>query len=203
MFSHKSAADRESIIDIINYLIGINYLVPTTQREKYIAARRYEPEISAFFKLINWEFRCDVQNEVAYVISPDSAHRRNLDKDETFWMLVLRLLYEEKRGELTFAGCPTATMGEIRQKYEIAGSKFFDGKNKIKIRKLMELAKRYNLADTLDEDIYAEDSRIRLFHSLLYAITAEQTEKLYKEFQNSLSKKEGDLNEMDDENTPD
>lgn len=199
MFSHRGAAERESIIDIINYLIGINYLVPITQREKYLLARRYEPELTSFFQSINWEFRCDSQNEVAYVVSPDSTHRRNMDKEETIWLLVLRLLYEEKRGELSFAGCPITTMAEIRTKYDLAGFRFFDGKNKVRIKKLIEFTKRYNLADALDEDIYAEDCRFRLFHSLLYAITADQAEKLHREIQERIIKKEGDAHEIDDE----
>lgn len=199
MFSHKSAAERESIVNIINYLIGINYLVPTTQRERYLLARRYEPELTTFFQTINWEFRCDSQNEVVYVVSPDSAHRRIMDPEETIWLLMLRLLYEEKRGELSFTGCPSATMGEIRAKYELAGFRFFDGKNKVKIKKLIEFTKRYNLADVLDEDINAEDCRLRLFHSLLYAITAEHAEKLHEEIRERMTKKEGDVHEMDDE----
>lgn len=199
MFSHRSAAEREVIIDIINYLIGTNYIVPLAQREKYLAACRYESDLTSFFQSINWEFRCDSQNEVIYVVSPNSTHRRNMDKEETIWLLILRLLYEEKRGELSFAGCPITTMAEIRAKYDLAGFKFFDGKNKVKIKKLIEFSKRYNLADALDEDIYTEDCRFRLFHSLLYAITAEKAEKLHREIQERIAKKEGNAHEMDDE----
>ncbi|GEM_PF-712091 len=200
MFDDINLPEKEKLVDVINYLLGTNFLISTTEREKYFIARKYEDHLQKFFRSFGWEFRCDTQNEVAFVSSLDAVHRRSLKLEESTWLLVLRLLYEEKRGELSWAECPVATLAEIRTKYEAFNLRLFDGRNKTKLKDLVSLTRRYNLIDQLDEDINSEDCKFRLFHSLIYAVPADGVELIRNKIQKYVAGYAGKeaANEMDE-----
>lgn len=199
MFDDINLPEREKVIDVINYLFAINFLIPITERGKYFTARKYQEYLQRFFCSFGWEFRCDTQNEVVFVNSPDAVHRRHLKLEESTWLLVLRLLYEEKRGELNWAECPVATLAEIRTKYEAFNLPLFEGRNKGKLKELVTLFKRYNLMDQLDEDINSEDCKFRLFHSLIYAVPADEAKVINNRIQKYATRNVGKEVDISDE----
>lgn len=178
MFDDLPLPEKEKVMEVINYLLGTNFLISATERQKYFIARKYENYLQKFFQSFGWTFRCDTQNEVVFVTSPDAVHRRQLKLEESTWLLVLRLIYEEKRGELTWSECPVTTLAEIRSKYEAFNLSLFEGRNKGKLKDLVSLCKRYNLIDQLDDEINLEDCRFQLFHSLMYAIPSDGCESV-------------------------
>lgn len=191
MFDDINLPEREKIIDVINYLFATNFLIPTTERGRYFIARKYQDYLQEFFHSFGWEFRCDTQNEVVFVNSKDAIHRRPLKLEESTWLLVMRLLYEEKRGELHWSECPVATLAEIRIKYEAFNLPLFEGRNKGKLKDLVSLFRRYNLMDQLDDDINSEDCRFRLFHSLIYAVPADKAELIKNKIQQYAARNAG------------
>ena len=160
--------ERTRIRSVIQALLSCNFLTREHDAALYIAARRYREEIVEYFQVIGWEFRVDERYEIVWLLSTGMAHRRALTMEESIWLLVLRLIYEEKRTSLNLSAFPMTTLAEIRAKY---------------------LA--LHLPDLLDRDL-SEESRSRLFHTLALAVDGEELSDLYNRLDIYRQRKEED-----------
>jgi hypothetical protein len=81
--------------------------------------------VAEYLQVGGWELRHDERAQVFQVAHRDGAHRRRLSRDTTVWLLLLRLMYAEKRErvELSLTRYPTVTVGEVAQRY----AEFFPG----------------------------------------------------------------------------
>ncbi|MBS3938986.1 MAG: DUF4194 domain-containing protein [Peptococcaceae bacterium] len=177
MFDDLSENDKEQVRDIVNRLLSVNILVKDTEPERYQWARRHKTVLGEFFKGLGWSFVMDDRHDCVFVHSPESMHRLRLTRDESIWILVLRLLYQEKRSELALSEFPVASLHEIRAKYATFQIPFV---NKTRLQDFIKLAVRYKLLSTIDDDIRSDDCRFTLYHSLLHAVSAEKVEQLYQ-----------------------
>lgn len=190
--------EREILIvrTIVNRLLAVNYLVKHLDREIYSHAFRYKENLQSIFKLLGWTIVFDDRNDVIFVTSTVAEHKKNLQKDETIWLLILRLIYQEKRQNLMLSEFPITTIGEIRSKYDTFQLDFL---NKTRLQDTIRLATNYQLIALIDNDYSSDVSRLKLFHSLLHAVNIEEVSVLYERIQKF--KMEGFLNEMAEENS--
>ncbi|MBX0328595.1 DUF4194 domain-containing protein [Oscillochloris sp. ZM17-4] len=81
--------------------------------------------VAEYLQVAGWELRHDERAQVFQVAHRDGAHRRRLSRDTTVWLLIMRLIYAEKRErvELSLTRYPTVTVGEVAQRY----AEFFPG----------------------------------------------------------------------------
>lgn len=188
--------ERETLIvsSIVNRLLAVNYLVKHRDREIYIHALRYKENLQLLFKFLGWTIVFDDRNDVIFVTSTE--HKRNLQKDETIWLLILRLIYQEKRQNLILSEFPVTTVGEIRSKYDTFQLDFF---NKTRLQEAIRLATSYQLIELIDSDYSSDASRIKLFHSLLHVVNMEEVSVLSERIQKF--NLEGSLYEMDEESS--
>ena len=181
LFEDISESERQRVRAVINSLLSYNLLTREHDREKYLAARRHIDKIKEYFGFIGWEIVLDERYEYLFVASSEAVHRRSLDRDESIWLLVLRLLYEEKRKGLSISEYPMVTLREIRSKYAAFR---LPPLKKSYLAELVRLAVQYRLMDALDDDIAADECRFRLFHTLLRAVDggelASVSERLLK-----------------------
>lgn len=177
MFDGLGESERQHVRKVINRLLAVNFLSRELDRDDYLLARRQIETLREFFRGIGWEIELDQVHECLFVTSSERAHRVSLSKEETVWLLVLRLLYEEKRSELSLSQFPLVTLHEIRNKYEAFRLTFV---NRTRLQELVKLAERFQLLRVLDSDLKADDCRFQLHHTLLHAINAEQVEQLHK-----------------------
>ena len=180
--------ERERIRSVIQSLLVCNFLTREHDAALYIAARRYREEIAEYFQVIGWEFRVDERYEIVWLLSAGMAHRRALTLEESIWLLVLRLLYEEKRTGLNLSAFPMTTLAEIRAKYLAL---HLPDLKKTAIQRLTQLSKQYRLADVLDRDL-SEEARIRLFHTLSLAVDGEELSDLHRKLEIYRQRKEED-----------
>ena len=154
----------------------------------YIAARRYREELAEYFQVIGWEFSVDEHYEIVWLLSTGMAHRRALTMEESIWLLVLRLIYEEKRTGLSLSTFPMTTLAEIHAKYLAL---HLPELKKTALQRLTQLSKQYRLADVLDREL-SEEARIRLFHTLALAVDGEELSDLHKRLEIYRQRKEED-----------
>ncbi|MDP3487046.1 MAG: DUF4194 domain-containing protein [Bacillota bacterium] len=183
MFADLSENEKEQVRDIINRLLSVNILVKNTEPERYQLARRHKTVLGEFFKGLGWNFVMDDRHDCVFVHSPEAMHRLRLTKDESIWILVLRLLYQEKRSELALSEFPVVSLHEIRDKYATFQITFV---NKTRLQDLIKLSRQYMLLSAIDNDIRSDDCRFTLYHSLLHAVSAEKVEQLYQRIQRYL-----------------
>ncbi|HEY8528455.1 MAG TPA: DUF4194 domain-containing protein [Paenibacillaceae bacterium] len=194
-------SEKAKIAAAINRLLAQNIFIREKDRETYTLIRRNREAVHAFFRFLGWEFILDERHEVIFVQAPDPSFRRPLTRDETLWMLVLRLIYQEKRESLTLTEFPMTTLYEIRSKYETFRLPWV---NVTTLERVVRLCVRYHLMDALDSDLRSDDCRFRLFHSWIYLIPMEDVKAFTERIRQYQLKKEGDLlDEMDEETSLD
>lgn len=196
MFQELADSERVRLREAINRLLEVNLLVKDKEREMYAVIRRNRAELSAYFQFLGWELTVDERHECVYLHIQDSRLRKRLDRDHTVWLLVLRLLYEEKRQGLTLSDYPMVTLYDIRSKYETFRLEWI---NRSVLDKLIRLCIQFQLLETLDNDNRTDDARFKLFHTWMYVIQVDEIKQLTERLERYESGQEGGiLDEMDD-----
>lgn len=177
MFDQLGEQDREKLRELINRLLKVNFLVKELEREHYQNARKLRPYLEEFFKFLNWEIQIDERNECIFVFSKQGAHRLRLSREESIALLLLRLIYQEKRQGVLLTEFPLTTKYEIRAKYETFRLPF---PGKTRFLELIKLFTQYKLLQPLDDEVNLDDCRFRLFHTLLYALDADSIQRIHE-----------------------
>ncbi len=197
MWENIGEPEKQKIKAALNRLLAANFLMREKDREGYAILRRHKVDIEQYLQLLGWELIVDERHECVCLQAPDSSFRRSLDKELSIWLLVLRLLYQEKRQGLTISTYPITTIHEIRTKYETFRLTWL---TKTKLDRALRLCARYQLAEALDPDTRSDDCRLVLYHTWLYAIDLEQIDALERRIeQYREEEKRGMFDEMAEE----
>lgn len=190
MLDAMGDSDKQKMSAALNRLLANNFLVKERDRETYMFLRRNREAAQTFFRFLQWEFILDERHEVIYVQGPDSALLRSFTREETIWLLILRLIYQEKREALSLSEFPMTTLYEIRTKYETFRLPWI---NVTTLERLVRLCNRFQLLDVLDNDLRSDDCRFRLFHSWIYFINLDEIAELTERIARYHQKNEVDL----------
>ncbi len=196
MFTELSELEQAKVREAIIRLMEANLLVKEKDRDTYATIRRHRAVLERYFRFLGWELTVDERHECVFLHIPDGRLRKRLDRDHTIWLLVLRLLYEEKRQGLSLSEYPMVTLYEIRSKYATFRLDFV---NKTTLDKLIQYTAQSQLIDTMDEDNRSDDARFKLFHTWMYLIQMDELSLLRERLERYVTTEEGGLmDEMDD-----
>ena len=196
IFQDLSDSEQSKVKEVIQRLMEVNLLIKDKDRELYATIRRYRTALEGYYRFLGWELVVDERHECVYLHIPDGRLRRRLDREQTLWLLVLRLLYEEKRQGLSLADYPMITLYEIRSKYETFRLEWV---NRTALDRLVRLCVQAQLIEPLDSDIRSDDARFKLFHTWIYMIQTDEMQSLLDKLELYLTNAEGGLlDEMDE-----
>lgn len=170
-----SESEEDRIRSLIQRLLAINFLNRETDRDLYSVLRRNSEQIQRYFSFLGWDLILDERHECVYLHVPQSALRRTLDKEESIWLLVLRLLYQEKRQGISLSELPLVTLHEIRTKFETFRISL---PGRTKLDKLIRLCMKYQLIDPIDTDWRSDECRFKLYHTWMYVIQIDDIQKI-------------------------
>lgn len=175
MFTNLSDSEQKELQTLVNHLLSVNFIVKEIDKSGYYMAKRHKEKLEQFFQFLGWKFVFDERLEVVLVKSSKGQHQRRLNRDESIWLLILRLIYQEKREGISLANFPMVTLYEIKRKYETFR---LPELQKTKLRDFVRLCIHFQLLEPLDPDWQSEDCRFRLFHTWVYMVEAESLEKV-------------------------
>jgi hypothetical protein len=98
---------------------GLIWREEESERRIYHFIARRAALARDYLGVAGWELRHDERLGVFQVAHSEGARRRRLNRDTTVWLLLLRMIYAEKRERLEIAltRYPVVTVGEIIQRY--------------------------------------------------------------------------------------
>lgn len=175
MFTNLSDSEQNELQMVVNHLLSVNFIVKELDKSSYYTAKRHKEKLEQFFRFLGWKFVFDERLELVLVKSSKGQHQRRLTRDESVWLLILRLIYQEKREGISLASFPMVTLYEIKRKYETFR---LPELQKTKLRDFVRLCIHFQLLEPLDTDWHSEDCRFRLFHTWVYMVEAESLEKV-------------------------
>lgn len=98
---------------------GIIWREEEKDRRVYSYLQRYRDLVEAYLAVAGWELLYNELLGIFRVRHRDGAHRRRLSRDTSIWLLLLRLLYAEKREQMQvmMTPNPVTQVSEIIQRY--------------------------------------------------------------------------------------
>lgn len=178
----ESAAQKEKFRVAANKLLNQCFLLRKREdtKKEYIFVRQNRELFIPFFDLLGYDLKINEDQGVIGIVNQFGTGRLPLGKYESVFLLILRVLYVEKRKELgTFTEEVTVLMEEIREKYAMLKIKAKPLLDKGNERHMTSLFRRYNLIRNLDSDVSQPDARIVIYPSILMAVTVEDINEYY------------------------
>jgi hypothetical protein len=181
-YEQLNQTEREDFARIVNRLLTGTFLVKNHEgsRRDYYFVERNQEVIAGYLGLIRWELIVDRPYGVVQVINRQGGSRLPLRMMESILLLLLRLLYEEKRRELTITDDVVCQVQELHDKALTLRIREKGVIEKRHLRDAFALFRRYSLVELIDEDITDPRCRFKLFPSILFAIRLDGLQELHQ-----------------------
>ena len=180
---NESVAQKEKFRIAANKLLNHCFLLKKredTKKDYFFVKQNLELFVT-YFDLLGYDVKMNEDQGVIGLVNQFSAGRVELSKYESILLLILRLLYIEKRKELaTYSEEVTVLMEEIREKYAMLKIRTKPVMDKGMERNFVKLFRKYNLIQNLDTDVSQADARIVIYPSIIMAVTVENVNQYYE-----------------------
>jgi hypothetical protein len=127
-YNRLSPSEAAQFAEAVRRLLadGLIWREEEGDRRIYHFIARHLSLMRDYLGVAGWELRHDERLSIFQVAHSEGAHRRRLNRETTIWLLLLRMIYAEKRErlELALTRYPVVTIGEVIQRY----SEFFPGR---------------------------------------------------------------------------
>lgn len=163
---------------IANLLLTSNYLARDKRdnNKAYYFVVNYKQYFDEFFAILGDELI--INRDLGAVQLKNNYYQGNLKlkKEETFVLLILRILYQEKLINTTLENNVSITIDEIHSKYLSFGFKrrIF----KTELVQSLRLFKKYNLIDNIG-DLEMSSTKLMIFPTITLAIPVANVQECY------------------------
>lgn len=172
--------DKDQFVRICNKLLSTCFLCKgnITSRSDYYFVLKHKPEITEYLSVLGYRLEINEEYGVVQLTNPQNYNRLNLKLYESVILLILRVLFDEKKRELSAADEVIVNLGDIHEKFLSLKirDKLID---KTTMRNALSLFRRFQLIEILDKNLENEDSRILIFDSILMAVRVEDIKQAY------------------------
>ncbi len=187
---NESTIQKDKFRNAANKLLNNCFIIKKKEntRNDYIFIVQNKELFYEYFDLLG--YKLDI-NEIHGVISLNSIYgngRIRLRKIESIILLIIRLIYIEKRKELSLNEDVVVLVDEIHQKYNMLKIDAKSNLDKTTLRDTIRLFKKYNLISNIDSDVTLWDARIKIYPSVLFAINNENITEMYDSINDKLNK---------------
>ena len=192
----SSSSQKEKFSKAANNLLNHCFILKKKEdtRLDYIYIKDNKEQFCLVFDLLGYDLRIDEDIGLISIFNRNGTGRLQFTKFESIMFLILRLLYLEKRNDLSTSGDNvTVTIQEIRDKYNVLKIKNKQKLDKNSEKLIIALFKRYNLIRNLTSEITQAETRIEIYPSIMIAIPNEGITHLYENVKERLTEyEEGD-----------
>lgn len=204
---NESVVQKERFRLAANKLLNNCFLLkkkPNTKADYMFVLQNKELFIP-YFDLLGYQVLINEEQGVIGLSNVFGTGRYALSKYESIMLLIMRLLYIEKRkGIGTFSEEVIVLMEEIREKYNMLKIKAKPTMDKTMERQIISMMKRYNLVMNIDSDVTQAETRIIIYPSIFMAVGTDQINEYYNQIQDKLKnyaggEEDGDMEEDTDE----
>ena len=194
--------DKDNFGRICNRLLGTCFLCKGNQVNKadYYFVLKYRKEFKEYLGILGYRLEINEEYGVVQLTSPRGINRMNLKLYDSIILLILRILYDEKKRELSTVEEVIVNLGDIQDKFLSLNirDKIID---KTTMRNALSLFRRYQIVEILDRDLGDEESRILIYDSILMAVRVEDIKAAYEKLETYRKGKSVNDEETDEDET--
>jgi hypothetical protein len=194
--------DQDEFRRICNKLINICFLCKQneTTRSDYYFVLKHKEKFEDFLGVLGYRIEINEEYGVLQLTNALNTNRQNLKLYESIILLLLRILFDEKKRELSISDEVIVNLGDIQDKFLSLKirEKMID---KTTMGNTLRMLRRYQLIELLDSDLKSEESRILIYNSILMAVRVEDIKRVYEKIETyrrgNQNDEETDQNEAD------
>lgn len=194
--------DKDEFKRICNRLLSNCFICKNNQtsRSDYYFVLKYRERFRMYLDVLGYRLEINEEYGVIQLTNPQNYNRLNLKLFESIILLILRILYDEKKRELSASDEVIVNLGDIQDKYLTLKirDKMID---RTTMRNALSLFRRFQLIETLDKDLSNEESRILIYDSILMAVRVEDIRQAHEKLE--VYRKGKSTNEEADETAAD
>jgi hypothetical protein len=201
----QSPAYKEKFRLAVNKLLHVCFLLKKKEdtRNDYFFVLQNRATFQEYFDLMGYDLVLHESTGVIAITNQFGSGRLRLKKIETILLLLIRLLYGEKRKELSMTSEVIITTEEIQNKYGTLKITSKPNLDKTTLKDTIRLFRKYNLLQNLTTDVTLSSAQIKLYPSIFFAVSVDEIARLLEESEDRLQRLSsgGDNNdeEMDEE----
>jgi len=119
LFEALTDKEKQMFSETVNLLLGKTYLVYEREEDRryYRFVEKHFDMFVRYLEMARWSLTIQKADAVIQVYNMDERNRRNFSLQETIFLVILRLLYDEKRRDLRLTQQVLVTGQEIQEKY--------------------------------------------------------------------------------------
>lgn len=189
----NSKSQKEKFSKAANNLLNHCFILKKKEdtRQDYIFIKDNKEQFSLVFDLLGYDLRIDEDLGLISISNRNGTGRLQFTKFESIMFLIVKLLYLEKRNDLSTNGDNViVTVQDIRDKYNVLKVKNKQKLDKNSEKQIIALFKRYNLIRNLTSDITQGETRIEIYPSIMIAIPNEGIKYFYESVKERLAEYE-------------
>jgi len=195
-FEKMSSADKDAFRDVVQFLLVHTYIVETEYdfmdnmkktNKRYLYVQKHLELLQNYFDLAGFLVESNPTYGVFALHNQLEVNRFHFDQITTKIIFVLRLIYDEKRSQITLSSEVFATVYEIVNKLLQTGAISKRPPQNILSSSFRQIA-YFQLMQKQSGTWYDPDTRFLILPSILFVVTNEQVVNIQK------------LTEADDEN---
>ena len=180
---NESVAQQEKFRIAANKLLNHCFLLKKREDTKkdYMFVKQNFEMFVTYFELLGYDLKLNEDQGVIGIANQFGTGRVDLNKYNSIILLILRLIYIEKRKELaTYSEEVTVLMEEIREKFAMLKIKSKPNLDKSMEKDFVKEFKKYNIIQNLDTDVNQADTRIVIYPSIILAVAVENVNDYYE-----------------------
>ena len=176
--------DKAEFQRICNRLLSQCFLCKgnVSSKSDYYFVLKFKNQFKEYLEVLGCRLEINEEYGVIQLTNPQNYNRVNLKLFESIILIILRILYDEKKRELSMSNEVIVTLGDIQDKFLSLNvrDKLVD---KTTMRNILSLLKRFQIIETLDKDLTSEESRVLIFDSILMAVRVEDIKQAYEKLE--------------------
>ena len=178
LFEGMMQKDRDQFRRVCNKLMSMCFIVrrnETTKSEYYFILRMREV-FARYLDVLGYTLEINEEYGVIQLVNRENYNHLNLKLYDSIILLILRILYDEKKRELSLTDV-VVNLGDIQEKYlslKIREKQI----DKTTMNNALRLFRRFNLVELLDRDLLQEESRVVIYDSILMAVRVEEIKRV-------------------------
>ena len=145
----------------------------------YRFLERFFSVFQGYLALAGWELNMDGQLGVAALSNRYGTNRYRLNKVETYFLLVLRLIYLEESEKMTLRRDVVSTVRDLLEKMSLLNllEKKLADKN---LAEGLSTLREFNLLDRVGGEWTDPETKLVIYPSVLLAVSDAQIQQLYE-----------------------
>lgn len=186
--------DKDEFTRICNKLLSQCFICKKNEatRGDFYFIMKYKEKFQEYLSILGYRLDINEEHGVVQLVNMQNYNRYNMKLFESIILLILRILYDEKKRELSISDEVIINVGDIHEKFMSLKirDKMMD---KTTLRNAISTMRRFQLVETLDKDLANEDARLLIYDSILMAVRVEDIRTAYEKLEHY--RKSGKTNE--------